>query len=931
MTDSTFLPSDDTEADTVLTILNPQNGSVVRGAALGVSGTMLPGGWLLPVSIHELVDGQWRYIGASPPFIGPIWMAIFATTPGPKTIVARVVGSTEIESAPVTFTYIFEALLNIISPTEGSTVGPVGELVVTGSGKTGETVHLFTSDQTLALGSAVVGDDHLWRVVVDQNLYPHGGEIKIMAATDMAHWTPVRTFNLIPIAPPVITQPAANAPTDVRGPVSGTGHPGSEISVLRDLQHSFVVGRGTVSENKQWSITQWVNDMPPGPFGIIARQSFEGRVIDSAARHFNVRPPALTKVDIDFPTSTTVGFSGSGYYDAGARARVEIRFKVPAQVNLPPAVQVDANGHWQTTATGWPPGDYSLIAVQMVEDRAGGWIESTAYEFVVKKGLPDVTDVEHTQDYQPTFSGRGVSGALVYVVKNGGALEAPETLVGPSGSWTTQALHVWGPTQDRPVYIQQRKDGLTSKDWFEYKVTIAPLPPEIDTPPAIGLTPEFSGTCWRDSLITLTFSDSATVHTVDGVNGIWKYRRREPFTSGVSYTISAQQTAAEQLSDTKTLPFTVRRPMSTPQITEPAERAEVGHQITVRGSDGMAGATLKLRHASNKQPLGEAKVLSSDGVWEIALSDLDFERYDDYSIEAIQTIGSDTSPVSNRRGFTVAVLPPVIEVPASGENLARTSIISGKCRPFATVELEIGGQRYRNIPVNSEGFWEVEPTLPVGSKTLNARVSFNATLSKEMSVQYNVVPAPPFIETPAPGEHLGRRAVVSGFGIPGDSVAVRLGNAQGRVLGESPVLADRTWSVALASDQPGGRFGVVAVASCEGFSSADSEARTVNLGTYAPTVEQPASGRWVDNPVRFNGKGRPGSATLVSWFDPDKVWASALPVNGSGWQGEANAPLAPGGQWVRLQQTISGGAEGETHSDWVDSGRFEVQPPEPEG
>ncbi|HEX4548528.1 hypothetical protein [Pseudomonas sp.] len=931
MTDSTDLPSDE-PIDFVLKIVGPENNSVLRGPLMAVVGTMVPTGLFLPITIYEVVNGEHRVIGHSPPFAGIFWMAAFLATSGRKTIIAKVLGVESIQSDPVTFEYVFEAVINILQPTQGATVGPVGELVITGSGISGKTIDLMTPDESVRLGTAVVGEDHLWRVVLDQSLYPQGGQVQMKAGhRGMNDWTSTRMFYLIPTARPVITRPVHNDPVDVRGIISGTGQPGSTVTVLRDLQHDYVVGSGSVGEDKQWQVTEWVNGMAPGPFGIVARQTFDGRDINSDPRHFNVRPPAFTQVNIDYPTSNTIGFSGSGYYKAGTITWVEIRFKVGAPVDLPPRKQVDATGRWETTATNWPMGNYSLIAVQMVSDLAGGWIESTPYEFEVKKGLPDVTGVTYTQDYQPTFSGRGTSGARVYIAFPGGAEAAPIPNVSSTGQWESRASVNWGPYKNRRVLFQQIKQDVPSSGFVELLVTIAPLPPEIQTPPAYGLTPEFTGTCWENSPVTLTFSDSPTEYTVNGSNHTWRFRRPEAFPSGVPCTISAQQRAAEQTSGKKSLTFTVRRPMTAPQITLPAENAEVGHEIIVQGNGGMKDATLQLRDANNKKPLGEAKVLSSDGDWTITLSDLDFERYGSNSIEAIQTIAPDTSDAGDRRTFTVVVKPPVIEVPANGQSLTRTSTISGKGRPSATVELEIGGQHYRNIPVNGEGLWEIQLTLAVGSKTLNAQVLFNDVRSENQTVQYNVVPAAPFIETPALGEHVGRFAVVSGFGVPGDTVSARLGNAQGRVLGESPVLLDRTWSVDVEFDQPGGQFGVVAVASCDGFSSADSEARPVNLGTFAPTVEQPAAGRWVANPVGFKGQGRPGLATLVSWFNPENVWAPSLPVNGSGWQGEANAPLPPGGQWARVRQTITDGADGATHSDWVDSSRFETLPPEPEG
>ncbi|MFD2884639.1 hypothetical protein ACFS4T_27425 [Pseudomonas lini] len=78
----------------------------------------------------------------------------------------------------------------------------------------------------------------------------------------------------------------------------------------------------------------------------------------------------------------------------------------------PPAVQV-TGGQWETTATNWPFGNYQLTAMQKVSDNAGGWITSQPFSFAVARGMPDVSDVRYTTDYQPTFSGKGFTSATV--------------------------------------------------------------------------------------------------------------------------------------------------------------------------------------------------------------------------------------------------------------------------------------------------------------------------------------------------------------------------------------------------------------------------------------------------------------------------------------------------------------------------------------
>ncbi|MFC6693580.1 hypothetical protein ACFQD2_25120 [Pseudomonas lini] len=345
------------------------------------------------------------------------------------------------------------------------------------------------------------------------------------------------------------------------------------------------------------------------------------------------------------------------------------------------------------------------------------------------------------------------------------------------------------------------------------------------------------------------------------------------------------------------------------------------------GQDGMAGATMQLRDAQFGRDLGSPETLTSNGEWPIDLRTLDFRRY---TIDAKQVRNGRESERSVPCVFDVVLLPPAIEVPQQGGKLPRTSKLSGTAMPGGRVEVLLEGVNeplLRDIPVDADGRWEGQVTLPVGTKTLRARQTFETQSSKDsLPLTYSVVPAAPFIETPATGEHIGRRVVVSGFGVPGDTVAVKLAGAGRMVQGRSPVLEDRTWSVTVDIDLPGGRYGVVAVASYGEFDSEDSPERPVLLGTFMPAFDLPAAGHWPGHPVSFKGQGRPGSGQVVSWYNPEQMWTPVVPVNVGGWQGGASQTLPQGGNWCRFKQSITDNADGATISDWVESKRFEVLP-----
>ncbi|KJZ62537.1 hypothetical protein VD17_26800 [Pseudomonas fluorescens] len=788
------------------------------------------------------------------------------------------------------------------------------------------------------------------------------------------------------------------------------GATGATVEILKDQVEHTVICTAPVKTGGSWDVTVTV---PPGPVSLVAEQfigsgDHSGR---SQARGFKIRPPQLSDIKTEFLTTPVAGVKFSGVGHNGAT--VEITVVSGPGGTAPPAVQV-RNGQWETTATNWLYGTYTLSAVQKVPDNANGWIPSLPYTFDVVRAVPPPTHVKYTvDDRTPIFTGNGENGATIVITGvAGNPVDVPDASVN-AGSWSTRAtapwapvnsrsievvqkigtatsayveikvtienlasptevaysvtgytptftgmgivgatIHVldagnndvtlpvlltrpgwsisasaWGPTKLQKVFVVHKKDELTSTP-VELNVSIALLAPEITRVTVDELQAQVAGTCWAGAVVTLKFSDSVDLHQPDVINGSWVFKRPTPFTPPEEYTVTATQTFADlEPSPPASRQFAVKLP--TPQITGPDDEADVWRDFTVKGDKGYNGATMQLRDAQHGWNLGEPKVLTENGGWSIDLTGQAFGRY---TIDAQQKLNQGESERSEPRVFEVVLVPPVILVPVENGNLPRTSTLSGWAMPGGRVEvwlMDAAVPLLTNIPVGDDGSWKAEVTkLPVGAKTIWARQTFDRWTSKDSQpLNYNVVPAAPFIETPATDEHIGRRVVVSGFGVPGDRVTVRLGDATHSVLGLSPVLEDRTWSVTVEFDQPGGLYALVAVASCDGFDSADSAARPVVLGTYQPPIDAPAQGQWVSHPVGFKGRGRPGVGRVVSWFSPDQVWASDLPVTGGAWQGEAQQSLPQGGQWCRFRQSITDVADGATVSDWIESKRFESVPP----
>ncbi|WP_434595946.1 hypothetical protein J3Q09_06575 [Pseudomonas sp. R4-83] len=723
------------------------------------------------------------------------------------------------------------------------------------------------------------------------------------------------------IRPPalLIAGPPAASLQDTSFTLTGNGAvANATIKIFKDLAGNPPLISIPGAAAGDWSAA--LTGLDPGVLSLVAVQEGDGiPSTPSAARAFKIRPPKLTAPVVTYPTDTTVKFAGAGH----DRATVQITVDSGPSATPPPSVVV-ANGKWETIATNWPVGTYALTIVQRLSDGAGGWIDSLPLQFTLNKALPDVSDLKHTVEYRPTFSGKGFNGATVHVRHpNSANLAAPTTVVS-GNEWSTTASAIWGPSNNREVHVKQILDGQWSPTWCVLKVTVPPLAPGLNVPSEEGLSPVFSGTGWSGAEVHINFNGDSQTYKAPVVAEVWTFQRATPFIADTPHTIEVKQVAAELESPKAAKTFTVYPVVEQPVITYPLEGSEVPRDLSVTGSGGMAGATMRLWDDRYGKYLTPPQLLANDGEWVIALTELAF---DEHVIRAEQTIYSRPFKRSEQRKFKAVVPPPEITCPNDGQRLPRTSKLTGKGMPHARVEVWMLGETSAPITeanVDGEGNWSAEVTLPVGDKTIWALQIYDdngvpQTSRDSDQVTYQVVPKAPDIESPTTDEHAGRVLVVSGFGVAGDTVTVKVGTEQQ----SAPVKADRTWSVRLELGQPGGDSLLEVVSALDEFES-EPAIRPIVLSTYAPTIELPAPGSWVANPVSLSGSGRQGIGEVVSWFDPDLVMTANIPVDPLvGWRAQAGSSLMTGGQWSRFRQSLN---DVEKRSDWVDSERFEVEP-----
>lgn len=806
-----------------------------------------------------------------------------------------------------------------ITPQEGTGVE------VGGTGVFGTNIQVYgqDSDGKGVIGTAVVGTDGKWNPKWLEGFEPEEREYVYVAKSSFSIGD--KQFASVESQPETYS-PGIRIPT-ITFPVTDLQERHFLLSGIDGVVDAILyIYTDLTSENlgeiavtaADWRLPVTVE---PGPVSLVAMQVLKNEPSKrSAPRSFRIRPPQLEIPEVTFLPDSSLKFSGNGHFDQNLRT--EIQFSASnGSLPLPPNVRVNAQGQWETAPVVWPLGSYDVTVIQKIADNANGWIESQPLEFKVHNNMPDITEASYTEEYLPVFSGKGYTGATVSL-RFPDTTEAARSVVVVNGQWSTPALVEWGPTKTREVRITQHLGDHSSQRPFSLHVTIPPLAPGLDDPSGEGLEPIFSGTCWSGAVVKLRFSDDGLEYEADVEGERWAFQRTKAFEPGVLHRVTVTQIVVDLPSVPASKTFTVYRVMLQPLIVAPVSGTEVGYDVTIEGDNGMQGAMMQLHDSQMGRTLGAPLELLEEGKWSIELRDLELRPY---FLHAQQILNGQESTNSAVHELKVVVPPPRFTTPIPGGKAPRTSKIAGTGRPGARVEVWLEGATeplLTDIEVNASDNWEAEVSLPVGITTIWAFQTFvhNGTPQSSQPnerLRYKVVPATPFIETPTADDHVGRRVVVSGFATPGDTVTVTLGSDQA----SAEVRENRTWSVTLKPGQNEGNHELEVVAAYEGFES-DSAKRTVQLATYLPTIEIPAPGRWVSNPVLFAGTGRQGVGVLVDPFNPDKTWAASIQVD-SDWQGLSDQALPLGGNWCRFKLQPSD--SDPLGSDWVASERFEIE------
>lgn len=199
--------------------------------------------------------------------------------------------------------------------------------IISGEGHSGTEIRIYEAGSGVVLYGSTTVENIRFNVKLDVEL-PLRRIVLVAeswASNLFLQWSNEVPITVVEFGIPIILAPATGD-YETRTPLfEGDGTAGAAVVVYLDGT-TEVVGRATVGTNRKW-LTYASQQLLPGSCTIAAEQTFQGRPSGrSLPRTFKIRPPALTLVNITYPSLTTIEFSGAGFTGARSRSRLsEVR------------------------------------------------------------------------------------------------------------------------------------------------------------------------------------------------------------------------------------------------------------------------------------------------------------------------------------------------------------------------------------------------------------------------------------------------------------------------------------------------------------------------------------------------------------------------------------------------------------------------------
>ncbi|MBS4089663.1 hypothetical protein [Pseudomonas rustica] len=813
----------------------------------------------------------------------------------------------------------------ITRPQDGIVLTP--KPTITGTGCPGAKIQIVEGGVgNHVFGEGVVAANGSWSVTITTALpeRPINLTCNQTLQSVVSVWADSHQFSVL--SAPVVANPGL---VDVLPTLTGThstGVPGIQIDIYRDLSDEKI-GQGVTGANGAWSATI-TTALVPGVARVTALLRFYSNASTrSAPVALTVRPapPVITQI---IHSGTTTIFKGTGF----PGATIEIH---PGSGTQNATALVNSQGYFETTPITIKPGTTgSDWGARQKIANGSAWIFSIYHPDAPVFDVPTPVPTVNTPTLIgqiPTVTGRGsvwqgLAAATIVVEFIGTTTVtlSPATVTA-TGDWTATTATAVAPGS-YTVSVRQLMNGVYSLPVTAPEpLIIKPLAPTISSVVLEDFSPRIKGTCWPGASLSLTYTGETT-HSFSSADGNWEFRRDSKFKPG-KHSFSVIQTFGGQDSvaaDPET--FTVETPK--PVITFPDKQQETDFRPEIKGTNGYEGATVAVFDNKVEGPALGQTIVPASGVWTVSLSkDLTLGEHDIYALQTFETQASERS-VSVR--FAVKVPKPLL-TPVPNNYYPRRSTFSGTGWPGAAVKLSFDGVDYPvtgGIKVDANGQWSALVFLEqLGGKTLKITQTYGGGDGESVNYAFVTVTNAPTIESPSAGEWVDPLSmVVSGYTHPGDTVVVRrLGAGAGDNLGAFLADSEGRWSGTVKKIEGDTNYSYWAYSTKGSFGGDPSDTAVVNLQDLtAPLITNPSGGEVVVSRVVFSGRGLPGGTIQVAdLFNPSINHAPMTTVDQSGkWSVEGNTDLAPGPNWVVVQQT-----SGERKSPWVRSGRFIIEEP----
>jgi len=204
--------------------------------------------------------------------------------------------------------------------------------------------------------------------------------------------------------------------------------------------------------------------------------------------------------------------------------------------------------------------------------------------------------------------------------------------------------------------------------------------------------------------------------------------------------------------------------------------------------------------------------------------------YGNASYDVVQTVGgvpSDPTPVN----VTVLLDPPALNAPptvTSGDTVE----VTGAAMPGATVELLRNNSLVDTVTADEAGDWVAHFTAIDGDNYLAASQTLGDDYSPVSEETLVIGVGQPFVATPQEGDDVSPLFTLSGYGLAGAEITVE--NAIGAPIGTGTVDGDGTWDLTTTVPLAGGAQVVRVTQLFNGTTSPPTE-RTVNVTGPVPT------------------------------------------------------------------------------------------------